>query len=357
MVMVASAERVTNCHVVRFTRSSLFLHSLSGTLPRRFLPSLNGSGRHGVCSWTFDFFALTGALWSCANDPVREADPNIQAAIQPLCKLGCGDTDPNPNAPGVYLGSGVTADLCIDGEQTDTDQDLLSDFCEFNLGAAFAPELWYASNDDIGRESHWVAMPVSGYPVVRIAYLLSYYQDNGTSSPLCNNSFGDGPCAGHYGDSEWIALDVRYNGTTHHWVLIDAYYSQHESMATYAQGTDDYPMQLTYPSHPGAYPRSWVAFGKHANYGSQSECDSGGALGYDSCSLANSAVQVSAGGNLNLGSRSVHTTGQDCMISSNPILAPYGYIECYWTNRRFGGWSGSLPNSSAYSPKLSTLGF
>jgi hypothetical protein len=294
----------------------------------------------------------------CAKiDTIQESTGPTSMLVGPLWQTGCQDTDPDPEAPGVYLGSATTADLCIDGEQTDTDLDGLSDFCEASLGPAFAPELRYASNDDIGRESHWVAMPVEDYPIVRIVYLLSYYQDNGTSSSLCNNSIGDDLCAGHYGDSEWITLDVRYDGSSHHWVLMTAYYSQHTDMATYGPGAYDYPIQLNYPSHPGAYPRSWVAFGKHANYGSLSECNSGGRFGFDSCTLANSSVRVTAGDNLNLGSRSTHAAAQDCMTSSNPVLAPYGYVECYWTNQRCGGWSGSVPNAAAYSPKLALMGF
>jgi len=274
-----------------------------------------------------------------------------------MCKAGCQETDPFPNAPGVFLGSAATDETCFGTTQTDTDQDGLSDFCEYNLAAAFAPELWYASNDDIGREPHWVAAPVPGGEVFRIAYLISYYVDNGTTSGVCNNPYGNVKCRGHYGDSEWIALDVGYNEGTRHWVLRTARYSVHESVLTYTQGAGEYPPGLTYPSHPGAYPRSWVSFGKHANYGSQAECDSGGGANMDDCSLANSAARVSAGGNLNLGSRGTHTPAQDCMVSSNPVLAEYGYIECYWTNRNFAGWSGSTPDTDPYSPKLADLGF
>jgi hypothetical protein len=279
--------------------------------------------------------------------------------IVPLCQLGCLETDPNPSAPGVFLGSGVTDEVCFGSAQTDNDQDGLSTFCEKNLAAAFAPELWYASNDLVGREPHWVAKPVAaGSSTVRIAYLLSYYDDGGTTSPLCDNSFGDGPCSGHFGDSELIALDVDYDPDTSHWVLATAYYSAHENTNTYSRGwSNAYPTQLTYPSHPGAYPRSWVAFGKHANYGSQSECDSGGFLGFDHCSLANTAARVSAGQNLNLGSRNVHTSAQDCMLSSDPIKVQMGVIECYWTTRRFSGWSGAIPDATSYGPKLSSLGF
>lgn len=31
------------------------------------------------------------------------------------CELGCIEPDPSPNEPGVFLGSGVTPQLCING--------------------------------------------------------------------------------------------------------------------------------------------------------------------------------------------------------------------------------------------------
>ena len=266
------------------------------------------------------------------------------------------ESDPYPDSAGVFLGSGVADDVCFNGSQTDNDQDGLSTFCETNLASAFAPELRYASFDDLSGEPHWVAQPFEDYKV-RIGYLLSYYYDYGTTNPLCDNTIGDDLCAGHYGDSEWIFLDVYYNESTKHWLLETARYSQHTTLNTYSRGSHAYPTQLSYPSHPGTYPRSWVSHGKHANNATQSECDAGGAFGFDSCSSNNVSLRVPAGGNLNLGSSAVHTSAQDCMISSNPIYAQSGRSECYWTVRRFSGWTGNVPDSSPYRDKLSAMGF
>jgi hypothetical protein len=302
-------------------------------------------------------------LVGCVQDSTMEPEnptsssPYLTPSIGPLCQLGCIETDLNPNEPGVFLGSGVDDELCFNGSQTDNDDDGLSTFCEKNLAVAFAPELWYASNDELGREPKWVAQRLldGGEASVRVMYLLSYYTDIGTTEPPCSVS---SPCYAHYGDSEWIALDLYYNEGTHHWVLDKAYYSAHDGMNVYGRiGNQEFPLQLTYPSHPGAYPLSWVAFGKHANYASQSECDLGGAFGYDHCSLANTGARVDAGNNLNLGSRWIHSGAQNCWSSTNPVLKNNGVQECYWTYRRFSGWSGLTPNASAYTDHLLAMGF
>lgn len=60
-----------------------------------------------------------------------------------------------------------------------------------------------------------------------------------------------------------------------HWLLDEARYSFHGGYSTYRRGSNAYPTQLTYPQHPGAHPTAWVAYGKHANYRNQSECDAG----------------------------------------------------------------------------------
>lgn len=193
----------------------------------------------------------------------------------------------------------------------------------------------------MGGEPHWVARRLDDSEI-RIGYLLSYYHDYGTTSSACDNFLADGLCAGHYGDSGAIFLDVYYNERTKHWLLQTAWYSQHGTLVVYPRGSHAYPIQFTYPSHPGTYPRSWVSHSKHANYANGAECDNG-AYTFDSCELANTAMRVVAGGNLNLGSRNTHTAAQDCMISSHPVYSQSGRSECYWTVRRFSGWTGKHP--------------
>ncbi len=214
-----------------------------------------------------------------------------------MCQLGCMDVDPDPDSAGICLGSAVTEDLCFGGEQSDSDGDGLSTFCELAAAAAFAPELYFAYNDDVGREPRWAAMPVRSTEI-RIAYLISYYVDNG---PL-------------------VSCGILHEPITF------------------------------------GYPRAWVAFGKHANHGSDAACDAGGTLHSDE-SLSDTAARLPGGGNLNIGSRAVHLPEQDCMASSNPALSGNGVVECVWTNRRFSGWSGAIPDASAYTGRLADPGF
>lgn len=280
--------------------------------------------------------------------------------LVPLCKLGCIETDPAPNAPGIFLTSAVTDETCFAGGHTDADADGLSDRCETDIAAAFAPELFHWRFDNVGREPHWAARP-SGDQVV-IAYLLSYYRDEGSSAWACSLPLVAPHCQGHNGDSEWILLTVYYDWPTHHWLLQQALYSQHTSFGTYARGSNAYPTALEYPGRLGGYPRSYVAEGKHANYPSRSACNSGGTLGTDTCTQVDTAARVAGGGNVNIRSRAVHMASQDCMVSANPSYIYYGSgrQECYWTNRRFRGWIPTTvggDDSTAYSGILADHGF
>jgi hypothetical protein len=154
--------------------------------------------------------------------------------VTPLCQIGCVETDPNPSAAGVFLGSGVTPTACTYG--TDSDQDGLTDFCEKNLAAAFAPELAYATADNVGREPHWVARRLFD-DEVRLGYLLSYHVDLGIDAwETCLNFLPSEWCHGHAGDSEDMYLDVVYDYGSEHWLLSDAYYSRHGEYAHYGPG-------------------------------------------------------------------------------------------------------------------------
>jgi len=285
------------------------------------------------------------------SDSSRANPTSPQALVGPLCQLGCTETDPNPSAPGVFLGSGVTPDVCSDG--TDSDGDGVEDFCERNLAAAFAPQLAYSQADNVGREPHWVARPLSE-DEVRVGYLLSYHVDNGTQDPYsCMNFLPSTWCWGHAGDSEDIFLDVQYDWSSQHWVLKTAFYSRHSNHGVYNAGSNGYPQALVYPNHPGAYPRAYVSFSKHANYASQPECDAA-QYGFEDC-FPNAYARVAAGASLNLGSRTVQRL--NCMASSDPFYSGNGAIECYWTGSQFAGWQTFQPASDPYSPKMSSFGF
>jgi len=190
--------------------------------------------------------------------------------------------------------------------------------------------------------------------------MLSYYTDDGpvvscVSTPTIEFFFGDGACDGHFGDSEAIVLDVYYRADWKHWLVEKAFYSKHDTYNSFFRGSKSYPIALHYPDKKGGYPRAFVAYSKHANYSTDQSCDEGGVLQSDNC-VSDTFERVVAGAQLNMGSRASHTSEQDCVHSSNPILPPEP-VECYWTEKRFSGWSDGSPAAGSYSARLSNLSF
>ena len=284
---------------------------------------------------------------------------------------------------------------------TDADNDGLADECETMLAAAFNPELRYSSHDEVwGGEPVWVAkaqlvfnQSVGFQNVVRIMYMPAYYNDLGNPYD-CWKGFWDyfvhflgwGDCAGHYGDSEAILLDVRYEPGSQHWILNSAYLSQHTGYQWFNAGNtgsygenDDlyseaygnvktpgtYPTALSYYNgKPGGAPIIWVSIDKHANYANERDCNNGGGfagIGKDDCQMNDSfmfmALSDGMVGQRNLGSST--TKFISCLESNNPAthqISPPGppwHQECFWDpNYTFSGWSGANPSSTPYGNRL-----
>jgi hypothetical protein len=220
---------------------------------------------------------------------------------------------------------------------------------------AFAPELYYYGTDDVRREPRWAARLEDDR--VRIVYLLSYYRDGGSTNGGCSETYHL-QCEGHNGDSEHIALDVQYDSGSQHWLLKVALYSAHDGHNIYYPLSGNPYASVPYPSRLGGYPRAFVSIGKHANYASDGECDSGAIFNVDECE-SDTTARVSAGATLNVGSRAVRFI--DCVTSSNIYHPNYGNnrAECYWTERNFQGWwtepAGTLVTS--YTSVLGEHGF
>jgi len=245
--------------------------------------------------------------------------------------------------------------VCFNESQTDSDGDGLSDFCENNLAAAFAPELYYSYWDEVGREPYWVARPSDTR--VMIGYFIAYYRDAGSDAYLCHLPGAPSSCNGHNGDSETIFLTVYYNEASQHWVLERALYSQHTSYGSYDRGSNSYPTMLTYPSHAGSYPRAYVSEGKHANYASTSECNGGGAFGTDTCTEVDTPAQVFVSGAYNVGSGGHHLL--NCVESRDPSYIYYGAgrQECFWTGSDFRGWTPDSVGGASSSPYIDRLNY
>jgi hypothetical protein len=309
---------------------------------------------------------LACSLVACSETREDPTEPSLgKAGID--CELGCippdedDPTGPLPG-PGIYLGAGVTDWTCFGISMTinDIDQDGLSDFCEKNLAAAFAPQLAMTKgSDNLGREPKFAIRRIAGTYKVRVMYLLSYYVDRGAATSWCNNNIVPrSACEGHDGDSEWIALDLWYNATTKRWLLDQAHLSAHTGVNRHPRGTGLYPAGFSYPGGAGGYPRVYVAYQKHANYISDAACDSGSILNTDTCQ-ADLYERVFAGDNVNIQSRLVHRADQNCWPSTNPIYSTNGIKECYWSVDKFIGWHIGYAGTGVteYTYKLSDMGF
>lgn len=215
------------------------------------------------------------------------------------------------NAPGIWLGNGVTPSACFNNPNPpggDADSDGLADACEFALARAFAPYMHFGHGevllgfpDGTNRhcaegEPYWATKLFDAYRVVSIVYMMGYYMDCGEAFvpnididvtvplPWFDLNLDVEVPDGHRGDSELIRLSVAYNSATQHWELRQAFLSAHYVTASNL-GSSVYarPDELAYPVRDRAFPQVWVSRNKHANYKSYSECEGGGFLNLDSC--------------------------------------------------------------------------
>lgn len=214
--------------------------------------------------WTVVFWIVAGlsvVLEPACRQSALSPDLTLYGCeTDPNCNNGGGGgggggglaTDPNPAAPGYWMGTTVTPATCISPNGagiSDVDADGTSDYCENLLADKFRPAMRFSQYDcDTGMEPYWAAkaFPAEGN-VVRVGYLFSYYEDCGLPSPtphdaedgiitggdLCGvaqvvgtlftfngllpdySLLGlpispDDQCAGHAGDSEFLILDLRY---------------------------------------------------------------------------------------------------------------------------------------------------
>jgi hypothetical protein len=265
----------------------------------------------------------------------------------------------------------MTAAGCIAEYQPDDDEDGLSDACEIQLASNFVPEMSFYDYDQVERETRWFGQPTAGGGV-RLGFLIGYYYDVGNSEASRSNCqsalvlppidfidwiFGGGvsSCLGHMGDSEFVILDLAWDSRSKHWVLTDAWLSAHTSERHFGPAQHyGYPTQLTYPNKVGGYPLIWVADGKHANYESEYECDTGAFLGADDCKAERNEVRLNVMVNSgNIGSHFEHLIdGATCMNANHPAIL-YGSgcgTEYYFTDEEFRGWySGTGVASRSYA--------
>lgn len=324
----------------------------------------------GICQ-RIGASVITITVVACSGDQVMPLEQGDIISLQTTAwceahpiECGGGSTDPNPSAPGYYIGLGFSKTECqTSNGANDIDFDGVRDFCEDAIAARFAPKMMYGDNVD--GEPKWAAQWFGFRDRwLRVFYALSYYDDFGpVPSCILPISF----CNPHRGDAEAVVLDLSYDATTEHWILSNLHLSRHEVWDHYGGASPD----ITYPNRSKGYPAVWVARKKHANYISDAACDSGGPAGPvyvdlittilhpDDCQSVGSFRPITNGFN-NLGSFYVNVN--QCWDSSDPTRTG---SECFWNEfdangerMKFRGWyqPGGLM-SGPYYGKLAAAGF
>jgi hypothetical protein len=295
---------------------------------------------------------------------------------------GCPQQDPNPALDGLFLN--LSSDDCDPSysDQNDSDQDGLTDVCEYQVANAFRPLFRSSNTDDTGGEFYWAArLDDEGY--VRIFYALGYYKDWGVSPTLagqCDVAFdltfvfkplvSQTHCEGHDGDSEFVVARVYYDGASQHWILDQVFTSAHFQTGLDASAWTPASGFAPFPGKINGYPRIWVSFNKHANYKSKSHCEGTVYLlgQRDDCSYTSvKEVRPVVTMSNNLGSRSYpladnHSlnspaSNYSCMVSVGRF-AGNERQECFWATGTFYGWHPTpYLGATGYSSELAYMGF
>ena len=252
---------------------------------------------------------------------------------------------------------------CTANPQSDADMDGVDDQCELSVAQAFAPQLVYANGEtSSARKTYWAARknPTGKERSLRIFYALSYLSDTGIVTESNNTSHVLMPSGkwGHFGDSEFIVIDVgAQQDDDTIWMLDQVFLSAHFNTLTDDSRWHPASDFKEWPSSTYGAPRVYVSWSKHANYVSSDGCSapllasiaadrcpslSGCTMGDNYCTApgAFESVEVLAG--RNLGSPSVPLPGLSILTTSvgSSCADPSDdcHSEWYWDDHRFCGW-------------------
>lgn len=300
--------------------------------------------RLGRCA-TLSLLAVAISCDQSATGPHAAVATDVQAGTNAQIP-----PDPCPTCNGHWIG--YDAEECVTALTDDQDSDGLRDTCERRFAEFFRPYLVMSAADQTkGHEPYWAAR-FDGNNVT-LFWAFGFFFDGGTANQTawyCYNPlryvFEDWTCSGHPGDSESLVLNLAYNPGTQHWELASLSMSRHGSYST-AVGT-----QVSYNGPYLGYPTVYVAFGKHASYLSDYQCDSSGGFGDSDECYSDYYLRDFFSAYRNLGSSA------DQLI--NCVQGASGYSECFWaTTGHFRGWTGLQPevNVAQYGNMLLHHGF
>jgi hypothetical protein len=300
---------------------------------------------------------------------------HVVALLLTLVAAGTSCVAGRPHAPARLVGvaAGWTIDSCT-AAAVDRDGDGLDDVCELELARAFAPMLVVDRHDcswdgtKLAGGYFYAVQRGSDATAIRIAYLPAYFRDCGWDGLVCTTR-GPG-CSAHAGDSELIALEVRRDEVADRWRADAVFMSAHCFGRSGGRCRWYFGDELRYFAWAGnalGAPRVWVAKGKHANYPSVRECDSGHWY-YDSCDHNDVAYRfpiVTSAQNIGSRLRPFPNRGllRGCVAAEElPVpddRANGGTSECFWdAAARFRGWQrDSHQGATSYARVLGAAGF
>jgi hypothetical protein len=259
---------------------------------------------------------------------------------------------------GVAIPSGKTYSDCyqpgVFDATVDRDQDGVSDVCEAELAIAFRPQLVFDAWDCEIRKQPQFASRQKVSPdwggVILLFYAVSYIYDCGPW--------------GHRGDTEWIILEVGPSTDASYapWSLKYGTLSAHWKAAN--DNTAGYASQNLEDAEgsPGfGAPRIWVSKGKHANYRTQTVCNTSGFWwNWDSCdNPVGLYATLNFGAEQNLGAFTAQFIGG----INSPVYDAINYsgrYEYYWVPGDFCGWialSDQPDCATSYEKSLTAYGF
>jgi len=256
-----------------------------------------------------------------------------QNGLQPLFIIEPRDTctgggGGSSRPMGVAIPSGKTYSQCYQpgafDASVDRDQDGVDDGCEAELAVAFRPQLVFDIYDCETRRQPYFAVRQKQSPdwggVILLFYAISYRYDCGPQP--------------HRGDSEWIILEVgpSLNSSYAPWSLKYGTLSAHwKAPNDNTAGYEASDLEDAEGSPRFGAPRVWVSEGKHANYRTQTVCNTSGFWwNWDNCDHPYSFFfTLDFTGAHNLGSSGVQFIGGP----NSPVydrLDNSGLYEYYW---------------------------
>jgi hypothetical protein len=177
-------------------------------------------------------------------------------------------------------------------------------------------------------------------------------------------------CSAHAGDSELIAVEVRPHDGVGGWRTEGIFLSAHcfgrsAGRCRWYRGSD--LSHFMWRANTRGTAHVWVASGKHANYPSARECDSGHWY-YDTCDANDVAYRfpiITSAQNVGSRLRPLPDDGarQGCAATERlPVRhsgADEGAIECFWdAATRFRGWQrDARDGATPYSRVLAAARF